>query len=245
MRGPLAVVVALAAASACSAPPAPAPAHHRPTAPVVPSGPPPQIAWTANATFAAPQLPAIARSGELAVVPAIDSDSGRGFPNLRLEVRDRADRLVETLVVMVSNDFEQLVPDGTHAGPELEARIAAANRRLADLHAAHDLVPMREYSANAEAPRSKPVEGAGLLVSYSDNHVLLVSRDGKRLAAPSRPGWHAPPGKRCPQCRPCEHRASLRSFYKAEGIDVIVVRIMYSGTDMCWEPGDQLGVVSW
>lgn len=240
----LAVSVALAAA--CSTPAVSPPAQNRHVAPVVASGPAPRIAWSEHATFDTTQLPVVARSGELAIVAAIDSDGGRGFPNLRLEVRDRRDRLVEKLVVMESNDFEQLVPDGTHAGPELEARIAAANRRLAQLHAQHDLAQMREYGVGDTFGRDTPVEGDGLVVTFGDDNVLRVrARDGAMLATANGASWLVPSGKRCAQCPPCENAAWLRAFYKAERITVVLVRITYDGTDMCWEPGDQLHVVSW
>ena len=248
MRRQLAVVAALVAPLVgCSAPAAPAPAHNRQVARAVPSGPAPQITWTANATFDAPQLPAVARTGELAIVAAVDGDGGRGFPNLRLEVRDRGDRLVEKLVVMESNDFEQLVPDGTNASPALQARIAAANRRLADLHAEHDLVPMHEHHVGDSFGRETPVEGAGLVVTFGDDNVLRVRTrgGGTTLATANGASWLAPSGKRCPQCPPCENPAWLRAFYKAERVNLVVVRITYSGTDTCWEPGDQLHVVSW
>jgi hypothetical protein len=51
------------------------------------------------------------------------------------------------------------------------------------------------------------------------------------------------PVRTCAGCTPCENPAALSGAYQAPGIAVTVVRITYTGTDMCWEPGDQLRVV--
>jgi hypothetical protein len=219
----------LVACSSATPASAPQPALAGTRAPSPPTGPAPRIAFR-DGTFDTSQLPAIARSGELAVVAAVDGDGGRGYPNLRLEVRDRRDRIVESQLVLVSNDFETLVPDALHAGPELERRVAVANTKLAALHADHDLVAMR----TAE----------GLAVTF-DNARLRVRKDGKLLADVDGTSWLAPSGKRCPQCEPCENPAYLAGVHKADGIDAVVVRIAYKGTDTCWEPGDQQHVVAW
>lgn len=246
MRALLAIVLV-----ACSAPPASSPAPvlagraERPA----PSGPAPRIRWSAG-QFDTSSLPAIARDGSLAVVAVSDSDGGRGYPNLRLEVRDRGDRVVETHVIMVSNEAEALIPDSVHAGPELERRIAAANDKLAALHAQNDLVTMRafDFSPDPFGP-SQPARSAGLTVTFGPDHVLRVRardrRAEKTVAKIDGKSWLAPSGPRCPGCEPCENPAYLAGVYQADGIDAVVVRIAYQGTDLCWEPGDQLHVIAW
>jgi hypothetical protein len=213
-------------------------------------GPAPRIAWQrlgdGAATFQIDELPRVARSGLLAVVAQVDGDGGRGFPNLRLEVRDKSDRVVEQFAVMDASEYEALAPDGETPAPELVRRIDVANRRLAELHAEHDFVPMRAFAAPAPAGRDAPVRGGGLVVTYTDDDRLRVrARDGATLATADGRSWLAPAGQRCPQCPPCENVARLQAFYSAEHIPTIVVRITYSGTDLCWEPGDQLHVIAW
>ena len=218
--------------------------HHAPAA--TPTGPAPTIALGERG-FETPGLPAIARAGDLVVLPIIAGDAGRGSPNLRVEVRDRRDKLAEAIEVMAADDYEELVPDGIHAGHVLERRIADANRRLAALHAEHDLTAMRAIPFTPEPfGPPKPVQGAGLAISFDADHQLRVRSDaGALLATVDGTGWLAPSGPRCAQCPPCENPAYLAGAYRVPGIDVLVVRIAYTGTDTCWEPGDQLHVIAW
>src|SRR5277367_6387479 len=92
---------------ACGGSPAP---QATPTAPaenhVQPSPretPAPAVAWGTDHRFASHGLPAVARGGELVVVPVVDSDGGRGNANLHVEVRDRSDHTVQTIAVATSD----------------------------------------------------------------------------------------------------------------------------------------------
>lgn len=243
------VSLALVACSSSAPAPAQEPALTGRAERPAPTGPAPRIAWK-EGTFDTSQLPVVARSGELAVVAVDEGDGGRGYPNLRLEVRDRGDRIVDTHVVMASNEFETLVPDAAQAGPELVRRIAAANEQLAQLHARHDLVamPAFDFKPDPFGP-SQPARGDGLTVTFGSDHGLRVSARDNRgettIAKVDGTSWLAPSGKHCPQCLPCENPAYLAGVYKAPGIDTLVVRIAYQGTDLCWEPGDQLHVIAW
>jgi len=179
----------------------------------MPVSPAPSIAWRDGA-FTTTGLPAIASDGGLVVAPRIDSDGGRGFANLQIELRDRRDKLVMTMPVMTANELEALVPDARTASPELDSRIAATNRRLADVHKDYDLVPMQA------------IEPSELSIDFAAR------------------GWLAPQGPRCAQCPPCENPPYLDAVYKADGIDVRLVRVAYRGTDLCWEPSPQLHVIA-
>jgi hypothetical protein len=141
------------------------------------------------------------------VVPIVDPDGGRGWPNLELHVRDARDAAIATIPVMIANDYETLFVDG-QATPDLTARVTAANQQLSDLHAAHDLVAMKEV------PLPAPLAGIE-----------------KR--------WPARTVARCAS----ENPARVATTYQAPGVDLLVVRITYAGTDTCWEPADELHVV--
>lgn len=228
-------LAAVALAACSSSTPATLTGHAEPR-PVL--GPAPQIAWHAgqHPPFELTRLPAVARTGDVAVMPLQDNDAGRGNLNLRLEVRDRADRVVDKIEVMTVDEYEQFVPDGEQPTLPLNNRIADANRKLADLHSQHDLVAMRGFETEAD----------GLVVTFDAAHELHVRpRSGADLATVDGTGWLAKPGQRCAQCPPCDNPARLSGFYKAPGINVVVVRIAYSGTDTCWEPPDQLHVIAW
>src|SRR5690348_5431505 len=97
-------IVALAACGGAKATaPAAGPADPVPSNVAAPvrSTPAPAIAWQDGA-FKTDRLPAVARAGEVAVIAVRDNDGGRGSPNLRIEVRDRTDRLVQTIPVITA-----------------------------------------------------------------------------------------------------------------------------------------------
>lgn len=191
-----------------------------------PRGNAPHIAWGQD-RFAWTGLPAIARDRTLGVVPLVDNDGGRGFPNLRLEIRDKFDQTTQGINVLNPNEYERLLPDGK-PGKQLEERIATANQQLQALHDAHDLIEM------------KVVDAAAMGVKYEDSKLTLAN--GRVIDGTP---WKAVAGKRCAQCEPCENPEFLKDVYAAPGIDAIVVDIAYRGTDTCWEPGDQWHLIVW
>ena len=208
------------------------------------TSPAPRIGF-ANANFDVEGLPAVARSGELVVLDVRDNDSARGFPNLRLELRDRRDKRVDQIAVMTANEFEVLVPDGFKASRMLEQRMAAANKQLRELHETRELVAMKNYSTGDTFGRDYAIEGDGISVTFPDDNRLRVrTRDGKLLADVDGRAWiPANTGPRCAGCPPCVNEPFLGDVYKAPGIDVIIVEIRFTGTDTCWEPSAQLHVV--
>jgi hypothetical protein len=182
----------------------------RSTAPA-PTTPAPSIDFVAG-QFAITRLPALARDGSLVVVPVIENDGGRGFANLRVELRDRDDRLARRIDVMSVDEYETFVPDGMHGTAALQRRVLQANHALAALHAGRELVPMAQIKTD-------------LAIDFAAH------------------GWLAPQGQRCAQCPPCENPAYLDAVYQAAGSDVLLVRVAYRGTDLCWEPSPQYHVI--
>jgi hypothetical protein len=209
------------------------------------STPPPVVSWTSGA-FETPTLPAVARGGELAVIPVHDSDGDRGYPNLRLEIRDRQDHTIRTLAVMTADELEVLSHDDMPT-VTLERRIEGVNRELAQLHAVHELIPMHELEVREPPEGDKHfAAGDGFDIDWSRDHLHVfhhsanrsfVTRDGR--------GWLAPTRKSCGGCDPCENPAFLSAVYHATAINMLVVAIGYKGTDLCWEPADQLHVIAW
>lgn len=186
----------------------------------------PQIAWSRD-RFAWTKLPAIARDRSLGVVPLVDNDGGRGFPNLRIEIRDKFDQTTQGINVLTPNEYERLVPDGK-PNKQLDERIATANQQLRALHDQHDLVEM------------KVVDAAAAGVRYENSKLTLAN--GRVIDGTP---WKAKAGKRCEECEPCENPEYLKNVYAAPGIDAVVVDIAYHGTDSCWEPGDQWHLIVW
>ena len=205
----------------------------------------PAVAWQANA-FAVTGLPAVAHGGEIVVLPMIERDGGRGFPNLRIEARDRSDNVVQKIAVMTSNEYETLAPGGAPS-KSLGDRIATANNELGKLHGLHDLVAMHalELEATSDGSDQHLAIGDGLDVDWSKDHLhVLPHNTTHSVAVVDGTPWlvkdttHAGGDV-------CHNPAHLKAVYHASGINVIVVEIAYHGTDTCWEPSDQLHVVVW
>jgi hypothetical protein len=203
----------------------------------------------ANGWWKLERLPAVARAGQLVVIPLIENDGGRGYPNLRIEVRDRSDRAVQTIPVLSADEWEKLQkPDGS-AGPDLLARIADANRELDKLHGLHDLVGMHALDVQVDPAAGKHAAhlaiGDGFDVDFNTDHLHVFRHNATRsfITLDSR-GWLAKP-------RPlaggemCQNDAFLANTFHANGINVLLVQIGFTGTDTCWEPPDQLHVVAW
>lgn len=205
--------------------------------------PAPSIEWTSG-HFDWHGLPAIARDRSIAILPLVDNDGGRGYPNLRIEAKDRKDHVIEGTDVLIANDYERLVA-GDQPAPELAARIAAMNKKLGDLHREHDLVAMTAAAHTGdpmdETPPVFTTKYVQVKYEHGKLHVTLASRSFDVDGTP----WRAPSGKRCPGCDPCENPELLRDVYAADDVDAIIVDIGYRGTDTCWEPADQLHVVTW
>jgi hypothetical protein len=243
-----ATLVCALAAAACSgsSPPPPLSSHHEAPPAVRRDTPAPHIGW-AEHRFALAGLPAIAADGSLAVVAVDDGDGGRGYPNLRIEVRDRGDRVIEKRQILLSDDYERLVP-GDDPGPELARRIADANTALADLHARHDLqtaVPLElEDPHETERLPITATGDDGLEVAWQAPRIV-VRRGTEALATVDGSAWLPRAGKRCPACEPCANPAFLGAVTKSPRVDLVVVELAFSGTDTCWEPGHQFHVVAW
>jgi len=215
------------------------------------STPAPSISF-ADDRFDLHGFPAIARDRSIVALPVIESDGGRGYPNLKIELRFDSDRMFETINVMTSNDYEALVENGA-AKPELVRRIERANARLREVHAKHDLVTM--LPAEELDPKPDPQGGAGWQATdfvihdtYEIRYVNSILRlvfDADHSIAFDHPDWKAPKGAACAGCMPCENPEYLHRVYWAQDINAIVIEIAFTGTDTCWEPGNQLHVLTW
>jgi len=240
-RAPLGCVLTLAACSGASTTAREPGAVANASTHLVPTA---SIAWNAEEhRFVAAGLPAVARGGELAIVAVSGGDGGRGYPNVHVEIRDRADQLVRAISVVDANDWERLAPDGT-PGTELDHRIAEVNRTLAELHDRHGLVAARPLTVDDHVAR-----GNGITVDWTNAKLEVWQRFADRpmsrqdafsqLAVVDGQAWLARPD------RDCTNPAFLRAAYHAATIHLVVVDIAYRGTDTCWEPADQWHVVAW
>ena len=231
------LLVAMLAAACGSSPPPPltgtAELPHRDT-------PAPAIAWQDNAFVA--MTPSVARAAELVVVPVHNRDGERGYPNLAIEVRDRGDKVVQTIAVLAANDYEKEAPAGV-ATKALLDRIAAANVELQRLHDLHDLVPMKplEVQPALDNDLAHIAMGDGIDVDWGGDHVHVFRHNSDRAVTNrDAKGWQELPHGTC------TYPSFLATAYHAPEISVVVVELGYrGGSDACGEPNHQFHVVTW
>jgi hypothetical protein len=98
-----------------------------PVAQLPPGGPPPRVIRTGGYAYTSERLPAVSTDGSRVAVAYETEDGGRGNPNFRLVVLDVAsDRVVDDIPLLSVEESA-----GDPDGPVLDARVDAANGRLA------------------------------------------------------------------------------------------------------------------
>jgi hypothetical protein len=208
--------------------------------------PAPSIGWSDSA-FTTTGLPAIARRGEVVALAYRDNDAARGFPNLRIELRDKHDAVVWTVPVMLPTEFETLSPDGK-VSPALGLRIGHANAELQRLHGVHDFVAMHplELLQPKDGGDAHLATGDGIDIDWDADH-LHVFRHNADRAIVTRDGqsWLVPDHQPCAKCDVCKNPAFLAGVFHAPEVNAVLVEIGYKGTDTCWQPSDSFHVVAW
>lgn len=204
----------------------------------------PTVAWRDNA-FVLAAVPAVARGGETVVVPKIDHDGGRGYPNLAIELRDRGDKIAQTIAVMTANEYETLAPGGAPT-TTLTERISAANAELARQHGVHEFVAMHPLDLQP-APNGDEAHlamGDSFDVDWNQDHLHVFHHNADHpLATIDGAAWLAKDTPLGGSGDVCHNPAFLKGVFHAAGINVLVVEIGYHGTDTCVEPPDQFHVI--
>lgn len=206
----------------------------------------PAIAWS-GAAFQQTALPAVAQGGEVIAVGRIESDGGRGYPNLVIELRDRGDHIAKSIPVLSSNEYEQLVPGG-QPSKAFTDRIAAANAELARQDSVHHFVAMHELGLQKaeDGGDAHLAMGDSFDVDWSKDHLHVFHHNTDHpLATIDGTPWLVKDSPLGHGGDVCHNPAYLRKVFHAPDINVLVVELAYHGTDTCWEPGDQFHVVVW
>lgn len=237
---------ALLVLAACGAPAPPEPLTSHARSPRAPTTAPPLVTF-ASMQLAATGLPAVAADGSRVVHTVIDGDGGRGNPNMVIAVRDRSDRELDRFVVMTANESEGQFDDRGPAAP-LAENIAAANTRLATLHANHDLRPLAKLASEPNPlanDEGNHAQGEGLMVDLGTR--LTIRTEGRVVVDLARPAsWSMPDKQMCPSCSEiCRHPLYLGAAYAAAAHTLVLVTVSYAGTDLCPEPVGQHHVITW
>jgi hypothetical protein len=212
-----------------------------------PAGPAPTVAW-ADGEFTLTGLPAIAADGGAVLLAVRVEDGGRGAPNLTLVVRDRADHVIEELVVLAAGDPD--FDDGEYPAPS-DAALAAADALLARTHVEHAWQPLRWHELpryDDAGERHAPTWGDGARTVTWDEQGFRISVDGAEVAAIPAPLLE-PARTRCeptdPDCFECVNGAEVSRLALDVERRVLAVRISYDGNDLCWEPNSHEHVLAW
>lgn len=209
----------------------------------------PEVLW-AETQFVGDGLPAITADGQQIVLGLVAEDGARGNPNLAIVIKDRGDRITKQLAVFAAGELDT-TPIFNDRGmtTAVQARIAAANRLLGDLHRTEELVTLPRLSFDDEEPYGAGLRGQSeqLVVQLEPPRMLITSVDGQKLTERSLPeSWLVEDRPMCSTCAEvCHNPPFLGAVWADPGRRVAVVKLSYRGTDPCLEPESQYHVVSW
>lgn len=232
-------VALLLALAACGSSTPATPLQGSGTPPPAPTTAPPAIAWKTG-TFDRTGLPAVSNDGQLVAFWTSENDSGRGNVNLTLESRTRGDIGAQKIKVLTVDETERLVNDEQLPTPELEKRISAANTWLADLHRRVDLRPLAAMTVDSTDRWTQHAATLGDVALDWQKDRLTITKGKTTLLARDTPvTWQAPSRDQC------SNSAKLGEAWVDVERRLALIAVTYNGTDACWEPSDQLHVVSW
>jgi hypothetical protein len=237
----------LALVAACgSTPPTTHEAPDPPSRRVVqgPLTPTPHVGYK-DGHYAFDLLPAIAKHSEVIVLAIEDEQGGRDAQNLRLEVRDRQDKLIQTIPVETP-DEGSAQHDRSALPAAVQKRLDDANHELAKLHGVHELEALHPLAVeDAHDGEDKHwATGDNLDVEWREHHLRVFRHNiRKPLVDADGTSWLAKPHDAGDA--PCENPAYLRDAYHAATNNVVVVAIGYRGNDRCWQPPVTYHVITW
>jgi len=171
------------------------------------------------------------RDGKLVLLKVIDSDGARGAPNLAFELRDRNDRLVERVEVISLDEAADSATLARHA--------AAADKLIAD----HDLVPLEGLANDSDVEGH--FAGLDMTVVWEHERYTFTRQGAKLFTRPVPKAWRGRSFFSKVDDLTCNNPDFLRAVSVAPNHRLAVVDVGYKGNDTCWEPTDQVHVVTW
>ena len=219
-------------------------------------GPAPTIAWSGGAPtdygeFKTTGMPAVADDGSRALIAWRQDDGGRGYPNLRLQVVDRADQVVDARVVLDADQVEAMAEAST-------VEVAAHNQYLADSNGALRWRPLAAAPVEADAAGGVEADAYGgsawvsalgdVTVRFDITAHLVIAQGGKVVVDQVMTAWLAKDhlmyeGAGADEV--CSNPIYLDTVHADGGRRLAVIGVEYHGNDSCWEPTGQFHVVAW
>jgi len=127
--------------------------------------------------------------------------------------------------------------------------VVAANRWLAEQHAAHKLVPLDRLEVESGDPDEPASHATGRATIDWKQSRLTIKQRGRVLLERATPAsWLAADQPMYPGAPPdeiCHNPEFLSDAWIDVERRLAVLRVSYHGTDTCWEPPAQHHVVTW
>jgi len=224
-----------------------APLANQPAHPNPPPTPAPVLSVSDVFALSRP-FPLVSSDGTVVLLAVEDGDGGRGYPNLRFELKDRHDKILATHVVLAADEAEGYLGEAALM-KRLAPRIERANAWLAEQNAKYGLVSLPALTVvkgDDGYADVKSIARDSISVTWSAN-TLDISADKTPLVhRATAPDWLAekramPDGSG----ETCENPAFLNGAAVDPARRIAVVTVSYTGTDTCWEPPDQQRVIAW
>ncbi len=190
--------------------------------------------------FNVSSFPAVTEDGAQIALAIQSQDGGRGNPNLKIVILNAdTDRPLLTQEILSP---EQEAPAEAALRKrfisEIEKKIAELNRYLA----IKNWRPMNKFITGESCSRCEErncgacnirIDPTGHTLAFREPVLIIKDAAGHSLHRGRYPAWSA---RRRTGEFECENPAHLDEVYSTEGISVLLLKIGYSGTDVCWEP---------
>jgi len=238
--------VTLLSLAACATA-APAPIANQPAHPNAPSTPAPVLSVSDVFALSRP-FPLVSSDGTVVLLAVEDGDGGRGYPNLRFELKDRRDKIIATHVVLAADEAGGYLGDA-ELTQRLAPRIERANAWLAEQNAKYALVALPAFTVvkgDDGYADVKYIVRDNMAVSWAAN-TLDISAGKSSIVHRTTPSTWLAETRAMPDGsgETCENPAFLNGAAVDPARRIAVVTVSYTGTDTCWEPPDQQRVVTW
>jgi hypothetical protein len=183
-----------------------------------------------------------AKSGDRIAMALVDSDGGRGNPNLTIRIANAATlATIEDHAILTADEYEQHHEHADALRAMITERVTPLETMLDNGHFAPLDAIGEADSLEMQAPIH--LEGQGLAIGFvqEDGHLLIRRPNGPVLheseIADGEGGTGAPG-----ECGDVTHGPLLRNAWKLDDRHVLL-QISYVGSDMCNEPPDSYRLI--
>jgi len=201
-------------------------------------------------------IPAVSSNGKQVVFDFQAEDGARGNLNLKVVVRNvKNDKIVHEEVILDPDEFDDMIYDDDEMRMALVKKLTTRIERTNEYLSRGSWKPMvtdeieyDRYDDDARYDlenRPQKFRIRNLRVTYDEPLVTVKKANGKKLYGRRHTEWMAQDfcadpenvSPKSPKClHPCTNPSFLRQVSVSADSKLLLLRISYTGTDMCWEP---------